>query len=211
MTTEIQDQTVAEVQAMPEVQVVAEVQPVAPVVEKETKSAQPTQAVANNNASQPIESFNWEAYESGAAVYGGEKKEAITEKYDNTLSNIQSGEVVEGRVTALDKREVLVNIGFKSEGVISIAEFRYDPELKVGDTVEVYVESAEDKKGQLLLSHKKARQLRSWDRVNEGDHKGVHQVPHQGRYDRRRVWHRGLLAGLANRRKTDPGLRYLCR
>lgn len=127
----------------------------------EEKVAQPV------NASVPVESFNWEAFESESSLYGGDSKEAITEKYDHTLSNIQSGEVVEGIVTALDKREVLVNIGFKSEGVIPVSEFRYNPELAVGDKVEVYVESAEDKKGQLILSHKKARQLRSWDRVNE--------------------------------------------
>lgn len=120
-----------------------------------------------NNASQPIDSFNWDAFENELGLYGADSKEEISGKYDVTLSNIQSGEVMEGTVTAVDKREVLVNIGFKSEGVISVSEFRYNPELTVGDKVEVYVESAEDRRGQLILSHKKARQLRSWDRVNE--------------------------------------------
>ena len=132
-----------------------------------TTNAEETKVQKPSNASIPNDQFNWDAFETEAAVYGGESKEQIAKEYDQTLSNIQAGEVVEGTVTAIDKREVLVNIGFKSEGVIPSSEFRYNPDLKVGDKVEVYVESAEDKKGQLLLSHKKARQLRSWDRVNE--------------------------------------------
>ena len=132
-----------------------------------TTNAEETKAQKPSNASVPVESFNWEAFETEAGLYGGESKEKIAAEYDQTLSNIQAGEVLEGTVTAIDKREVLVNIGFKSEGVIASSEFRYNADLKVGDKVEVYVESAEDKKGQLILSHKKARQLRSWDRVNE--------------------------------------------
>ena len=112
------------------------------------------------------ENFDWNAFENDLGVYGQDKTQ-ITEAYDKTLSNVNVGEVVEGTVTAITKREVLVNIGYKSEGVISISEFRYNPDLKVGDKIEVYVESAEDKNGQLALSHKKARQLKSWDRVNE--------------------------------------------
>ena len=110
--------------------------------------------------------FDWNAFENDLGVYDQDKAQ-ITEAYDKTLSNVNVGEVVEGTVTAVTKREVLVNIGYKSEGVISISEFRYNPDLKVGDKIEVYVESAEDKNGQLALSHKKARQLKSWDRVNE--------------------------------------------
>src|SRR5690554_5917682 len=87
--------------------------------------------------------------------------------YDETLSTISEKEVIDGTVIAMNKREVVINIGFKSDGIVSRNEFRYNPELKVGDQVEVYVESQEDKKGQLVLSHKKARALRSWDRVNE--------------------------------------------
>ena len=112
------------------------------------------------------ENFDWNAFENDLAVYDQDKA-AITEAYDKTLSNVNVGEVVEGTVTAITKREVLVNIGYKSEGVIPVSEFRYNPDLKVGDQIEVYVESAEDKNGQLALSHKKARQLKSWDRVNE--------------------------------------------
>ena len=112
------------------------------------------------------ENFDWNAFENDLAVYDQDKA-TITEAYDKTLSNVNVGEVVEGTVTAITKREVLVNIGYKSEGVIPVSEFRYNPDLKVGDKIEVYVESAEDKNGQLALSHKKARQLKSWDRVNE--------------------------------------------
>ncbi|MEA4950860.1 MAG: 30S ribosomal protein S1 [Petrimonas sp.] len=113
----------------------------------------------------PIEEFDWDAYAKGD-VYSQESKEKLTESYDNTLSKINDKEVVTGTVTSMNKREVVVNIGYKSDGVVSMNEFRYNPDLKVGDEVEVYIESQEDKKGQLLLSHKKARASRSWDRVN---------------------------------------------
>lgn len=113
-----------------------------------------------------LATFDWDAYENDLGVYD-DTKEHIEAEYDQTLSKVQVGEVVEGTVIGLNKREVVVNIGYKSEGIIPISEFRYNPELAVGEKVEVYVESAEDKKGQLVLSHKKARQLRSWDRVNE--------------------------------------------
>jgi len=119
------------------------------------------------NASVAPENFDWDAFEGSSSVYGGEEKEKIREAYDQTLSKVVENEVVEGEVTAIGKREVIVTIGGKSEGVISAPEFRYNPDLKVGDKVEVYVESAEDRKGQLILSHKKARALKSWDRVNE--------------------------------------------
>ena len=112
------------------------------------------------------ENFDWNAFENDLGVYDQDKAQ-ITEAYDKTLSNVNVGEVVEGTVTGVNKREVIVNVGYKSEGIIPVSEFRYNPDLKVGDKVEVYVESAEDKNGQLALSHKKARQLKSWDRVNE--------------------------------------------
>jgi small subunit ribosomal protein S1 len=118
------------------------------------------------NASVKPEDFNWEAFEGGD-VYGNADKKSIEEAYTATLSKVVENEVVEGEVTAVTKREVVVTIGGKSEGVIPVSEFRYDPDIKVGDKVEVYVESAEDKKGQLVLSHRKARTLKSWDRVNE--------------------------------------------
>lgn len=112
------------------------------------------------------ENFDWNAFENDLGVYS-QPKEEIAAAYDKTLSNVAVGEVVEGTVMSIGKREVVVNIGYKSEGVIPVSEFRYNPELAVSEKVEVYVESAEDKNGQLSLSHKKARQLKSWDRVNE--------------------------------------------
>ena len=113
----------------------------------------------------PIEDFNWDAYESGDAVTNV-SKEDLEKAYDSTLNKVNDREVVDGTVIAMNKREVVVNIGYKSDGIIPLSEFRYNPDLKVGDTVEVYIENQEDKKGQLILSHKKARATRSWDRVN---------------------------------------------
>ena len=113
-----------------------------------------------------LENFNWDTYSNKPNLYSADQRDEMIAQYDKTLSAITENEVVDGTVTALNKREVLINIGYKSEGIVSMAEFRYNPNLKVGDLVEVYVESAEDKKGQLLLSHKKARTIRSWDRVN---------------------------------------------
>ena len=122
--------------------------------------------VAPVTTAEPEENFDWDAYENDAVVPASEK-DALTQKYAETLSKIGEKEVVEGTVISMNKREVVVNIGYKSDGIISLNEFRYNPELKVGDKVEVYVETQEDKKGQLTLSHKQARALRSWDRVNE--------------------------------------------
>ena len=122
-----------------------------------------------SNASVPVDKFDWDAFEKDA-VYDTDKS-VIEDQYVQTLNKVIENEIVEGTVVALNKREVIVNIGFKSEGVLSINEFRYNPELAVGDKVDVYVETAEDKKGQLLLSHKKARSMRSWDRVNDAFNK----------------------------------------
>jgi small subunit ribosomal protein S1 len=122
-------------------------------------------AVKEEIASQ--EEFNWEKYEEGDDFYSRHEREEFEKMYDKTLSTVKVNEVVEGTVISMNKREVVINIGYKSEGVVSLNEFRYNPDLKVGDKVEVYVESQEDKKGQLVLSHKKARALKSWDRVNE--------------------------------------------
>ena len=118
------------------------------------------------NTNVAVENFDWAAFENESGLYN-QTKEEIEKAYSDSMSNIAVGETVEGTVTEINKREVIVNIGYKSEGVIPASEFRYDADLKVGDKVEVYVESVEDKGGQLLLSHKKARQLKSWDRVNE--------------------------------------------
>ncbi len=114
----------------------------------------------------PLADFDWEAYEQGD-TNANESREAQTEAYEGSLNKVSDHDVVDGTIISINKREVVVNIGFKSDGIIPTSEFRYNPELKVGDTVEVYIENQEDKKGQLILSHKKARASRSWDRVNE--------------------------------------------
>ena len=114
----------------------------------------------------PLEDFDWEAYANGDNKVEA-SREAQEEAYNGSLNKVNDHDVVDGTVIAMNKREVVVNIGFKSDGIIPASEFRYNPDLKVGDTVEVYIENQEDKKGQLILSHKKARASRSWDRVNE--------------------------------------------
>jgi small subunit ribosomal protein S1 len=114
---------------------------------------------------QPLEEFNWDEFENGSNV--SMNKDDLQKAYDETLNKIQEHEVVEGTVIAMDKKEVIVNIGYKSDGIIPASEFRYNPELKVGDKVEVYVEDQEDKKGQLVLSHKKARLAKSWEKINK--------------------------------------------
>ena len=113
----------------------------------------------------PIEDFDWEAYAKGE-TFGDKSQEELVKTYDESLNTIKDKDVTEGTVIALNKREVVVNIGYKSDGIIPFNEFRYNPDLKVGDVVEVFIENQEDKKGQLLLSHRKARAAKSWDRVN---------------------------------------------
>jgi len=113
----------------------------------------------------PLDDFNWDEFENGTPA--GVNKEELDKAYDETLNKVADHQVVEGTVISVDKKEVVVNIGYKSDGIIPASEFRYNPDLKIGDKVEVYVESAEDKKGQLILSHKKARLSKSWDKVNE--------------------------------------------
>lgn len=127
---------------------------------KEVKVVQAT--VESSNAE-----FDWDSFESDDVAGVKATKEDLEKMYDQTLSTISEKEVIDGTVISMNKREVVINIGFKSDGIVSRNEFRYNPDLKIGDKVEVYVESQEDKKGQLVLSHKKARALRSWDRVNE--------------------------------------------
>ncbi|MBO7607263.1 MAG: 30S ribosomal protein S1 [Paludibacteraceae bacterium] len=114
----------------------------------------------------PVEGFDWDAYENGD-VQTNVSREELTKKYDDTLNVVKDKDVVIGKVISMNKREVVVNVGYKSDGIVSMNEFRYNPDLKIGDEVEVYIESQEDKKGQLILSHKKARAARSWDCVNE--------------------------------------------
>ena len=114
---------------------------------------------------QPLQDFNWEEFENGTVA--NVSKEELDKAYDETLNKVSEHQVVDGTVISVDKKEVVVNIGYKSDGIIPASEFRYNPDLKAGDVVEVYVENAEDKKGQLILSHKKARLSQSWEKVNE--------------------------------------------
>jgi len=134
---------------------VAEVIEEAPSAKVKEKAAKPV----------PAGDFDWDAYEKGITLTDA-AKEDLEKIYDNTLNAIKDKEVVEGTVILINKREVVVNVGYKSDGVVPMSEFRYNPDLAVGDKVEVYIESQEDKKGQLILSHKQARATRSWDRVN---------------------------------------------
>ena len=113
---------------------------------------------------QPLADFNWDEFENGGSV--NVNKAELEKAYDETLNKVSEQQVVEGKVISIDKKEVVVNIGYKSDGIIPASEFRYNPDLKVGDTVEVYVENQEDKRGQLILSHKKARLSKSWERIN---------------------------------------------
>ncbi|MDR1739065.1 MAG: 30S ribosomal protein S1 [Candidatus Symbiothrix sp.] len=132
----------------------------APVEEVKETVAEPVKTPAAK------EEFDWDAYEKGES-YTTASKEELLEAYDKSVGKINVGEVVTGVVTSMNKREVVVNIGYKSDGVVSMNEFRYNPDLQVGDEVEVYIETLEDKKGQLSLSHKQARAARSWDRVTQ--------------------------------------------
>ncbi len=114
---------------------------------------------------EPVADFDWNAFENGT-VESTQSREEQEKAYDGTLGRVNENEVVEGKVISIGKREVVVNIGYKSDGIIPVSEFRYNPDLKVGDTVDVYVENQEDKRGQLVLSHKKARLAKAWERVN---------------------------------------------
>lgn len=143
----------------------------APAVEEVKAEEVIEEAPAAKKTKEPVaaapaaEDFDWDAYEKGD-ILTAQEKENLKNIYDNTLNAIKDKEVVEGTVISINKREVVVNVGYKSDGIVPMSEFRYNPDLKVGDKVEVYIESQEDKKGQLLLSHKQARATRSWDRVN---------------------------------------------
>jgi len=145
---------------------------VRPVAESATDVLEISEITSPSDVTAPVDmaesdpGFDWDRYLEGD--YQSEIRKSDLEKmYNDTLNSIKVNEVVDGTVISMNKREVVVNIGYKSEGVVSLNEFRYDPDLKPGDKVEVYIESQEDKKGQLVLSHKKARALKSWDRVNE--------------------------------------------
>ncbi len=162
------EQPVATTEETPAEEPVAETpveEPVAETpVEEPVAKEKPVKADPDPNTGNA--DFNWDEFAADENESTGDQTE-FEKMYLETLSTIAENEVIDGLVISLNKREVVINIGYKSEGVISLSEFRYDPELKAGDTVEVFVESQEDKKGQLVLSHKKARAVRSWDRVNE--------------------------------------------
>ncbi len=113
-----------------------------------------------------LEDFDWDTYKNDEGIYSKVQRKDFEDMYTQTLSSVGQGEVMDGTVIAMNKREVVINIGYKSEGLVNLNEFHYNPELKIGDTVEVYVENTEDRNGQLILSHKKARTLRSWERIN---------------------------------------------
>lgn len=141
----------------------------APKAEKtvKDKKEKAEKAEKADPVAEPDEDFDWDSLSNDKTSISTKNKAELEAMYDNTLSTVHDKEVVDGVVISMNKREVVVNIGYKSDGIVSLNEFRHNPDLKVGDTVEVYVESLEDSKGQLTLSHKKARALRSWDRVNE--------------------------------------------
>jgi small subunit ribosomal protein S1 len=161
--TEPETKVEAEAETEPEAKAEAEEE----TEEKETASKPKEKEEIAEPTAETDEDFDWDALGSPKSSLSAKKRKELENLYNNTLSSIQEKEVVEGEVISMNKREVVVNIGYKSDGIVSLNEFRYNPDLKVGDKVEVYVESLEDKKGQLTLSHKKARALRSWDRVNE--------------------------------------------
>jgi len=137
----------------------------APLKEEETKPVE-TQLAAPTSLGDSAGDFDWDNFGQKEDVAMDSERVKFENLYNETLSTIAEAEVIDGTVISMNKREVVINIGFKSEGVVSLNEFRYNPELAIGDTVEVYVESQEDKRGQLVLSHKQARAMRSWDRVN---------------------------------------------
>ena len=166
-------ETVPEVEETPEVEVAVEA---TPEVEEAPKAAPAQEEIVIEEAPSakvkvkapapvPSGDFDWDAYENGVTISAAAKVD-LEKIYDNTLNAIKDKEVVEGTVISINKREVVVNVGYKSDGIVAMSEFRYNPDLTVGDKVEVYIESQEDKKGQLILSHKQARATRSWDRVN---------------------------------------------
>jgi small subunit ribosomal protein S1 len=165
----IQDVTAPEVQdeKEPEIETKVEETEVEEVTIKTSKAEKPQKGKIVNPTADSIEDFDWASIDSSMDAYSANQRHELENQYNNTLSTVQEKEVMDGTVISMNKREVVVDIGYKSDGIVSLNEFRYNPELKIGDKVEVYIENLEDKKGQMILSHKKARATRSWDRVNE--------------------------------------------
>ena len=139
-----------------------------PEIRDEAANAGAEAPAAAGNVQKTVESeFDWDELESGMDSYSARRRGELEVLYNNTLNTVQEKEVQQGTVISMNKREVVIDIGYKSDGIVSLNEFRYNPEMKVGDKVDVFIESLEDKKGQMILSHKKARATRSWERVNE--------------------------------------------
>jgi len=147
--------------------VAVEKQEAIPVAESKPKEKSGRKEAVNYAHVQPLDDFDWDSIGKKQEKYPEAERLKMQDLYDKTLNAIGDHEVVEGTVVSKNNREVVVNIGFKSDGVIPVSELRYNPDFKIGDKIEVYVESQEDLTGQLLLSHKKARVLRSWERVNK--------------------------------------------
>ena len=174
-STEAVEEIVAEEETSEEEEVVAEEETEAtPETIEEVTAEEKTEVVAEKKpktkaketSAEPDE-FDWSSLEVGLDAYSVNERDKLANLYNDTLNTVSEKEVLTGTVISLNKREVVVDIGYKSDGIVSVNEFRYNPDLKVGDKVDVYIESLEDKKGQMILSHKQARATRSWDRVNE--------------------------------------------
>ncbi len=172
-TPEAEQEPVTEVTAETKEEVVTEAEEVAAepeakqeVAEEEVKTPETSKAKVKETSAEP-EEFDWASLEVGLDSYSVKERDKLENLYNDTLNTVSEKEVLEGTVISLNKREVVVDIGYKSDGIVSVNEFRYNPDLKVGDKVDVYIESLEDKKGQMILSHKQARATRSWERVNE--------------------------------------------
>ena len=158
---EVTEEVAAEVAEVKEAAVAEEV---AAVEEEEVVAEKPKKTVKAKPVVEAAAEFDWSAFEKGDTTSAAHTE--LENLYNKTLTTVQEKEVVNGTVISMNKREVVIDIGYKSDGIVSLNEFRYNPELKVGDKVEIYIESLEDIKGQMILSHKKARAMQSWDRVN---------------------------------------------
>jgi small subunit ribosomal protein S1 len=168
-SAETVEENVAEAVAEVNEEIVAEAENEATeeiVAEEATEKKQKPRYQPKETSAEP-EEFDWASLEVGLDAYSVSERDKLSNLYNDTLNTVSEKEVLTGTVISLNKREVVVDIGYKSDGIVSINEFRYNPDLKVGDKVDVYIESLEDKKGQMILSHKQARSTRSWDRVNE--------------------------------------------
>ena len=140
---------------------------------RESAEMEVTEVAQATSPVQPkADDFDWDSLESGMDTYTAHRRDELENLYNNTLNTVQEKEVQEGTVISMNKREVVIDIGYKSDGIVSLNEFRYNPELKVGDKVDVYVENLEDPKGQMILSHKKARAMKSWERINTAHDNG---------------------------------------